>query len=137
MGFTLDGDRAERSIHICEAGAFTILKSLAFHLRGRDKDAYDADWILRAYPGGIDAVAERVRHLPNTQDKRRGLDWMQRAYAGIDSTGPRAVARFLNRLTDDEFKVDVSNRARALLTAAGPPRPTDEPPARGSHATIP
>jgi hypothetical protein len=43
---TLDGEslhreRASREVWVCEAGAFTVLKALAFDGRGENKDAYD------------------------------------------------------------------------------------------------
>src|SRR5690606_33055765 len=40
-GKTIVGETAAREICVCGAGAFVVLKALAFHIRGENKDAYD------------------------------------------------------------------------------------------------
>ena len=40
-GETLRHEHASREVWVCEAGAFTVLKALAFEGRGENKDAYD------------------------------------------------------------------------------------------------
>lgn len=62
-GETLHHERASREIWVCEAGAFTVLKALAFHGRGENKDAYDLIYLLQNYGSGIDAVFQRLQPL--------------------------------------------------------------------------
>jgi len=57
-GVTLKGEKAEREIWVCGPGAFIVLKTLAFHQRGENKDAYDLYFVIRNYGSGIDAVCE-------------------------------------------------------------------------------
>jgi len=57
-GVTLTGEKAEREIWVCGPGAFIVLKALAFHQRGENKDAYDLYFVIRNYGSGIDAVCE-------------------------------------------------------------------------------
>jgi len=40
-GETLFGEKATRNIRVCDAGAYVVLKALAFDSRGENKDAYD------------------------------------------------------------------------------------------------
>jgi len=47
-GLTIKGERAKRDIFICGAGAYILLKALAFNNRGENKDAYDLYYILRS-----------------------------------------------------------------------------------------
>ncbi|HVS36505.1 MAG TPA: hypothetical protein VMS17_13155 [Gemmataceae bacterium] len=45
-GETIRGEQTTRELWVCEAGAFTVLKALAFHGRGENKDAYDLIYVL-------------------------------------------------------------------------------------------
>lgn len=51
-GRTIIGETARRDIRVCGAGAFVVLKALAFHIRGENKDAYDLFYLLRNYGRG-------------------------------------------------------------------------------------
>ena len=57
-GLTIAGEKASRDIRVCGAGAYVVLKALAFHIRGENKDAYDLFYLLRNYGEGIADVAE-------------------------------------------------------------------------------
>ena len=57
-GVTLKGEKAEREIWVCGPGAYVVLKALAFHQRGENKDAYDLYFVIRNYGSGIDEVCE-------------------------------------------------------------------------------
>ena len=46
-GETLHNEQAKRDVWVCEAGAFTVLKALAFRSRGENKDAYDLAYVLQ------------------------------------------------------------------------------------------
>jgi hypothetical protein len=52
-GGTLYREKATREVWVCEAGAFTVLKALAFRGRGENKDAYDLIYMLQNYGRGI------------------------------------------------------------------------------------
>jgi hypothetical protein len=57
QGTTLFGEKATREVWVCDAGAYVVLKALAFDSRGENKDAYDLFYIVRNYGGGVDDVA--------------------------------------------------------------------------------
>ena len=46
-GRTIFGEKASREVWVCDAGAFVVLKSLAFDGRGENKDAYDPYYVIR------------------------------------------------------------------------------------------
>ena len=46
-GRTIIGEWATRTIWVCGAAAYVVLKSLAFRLRGENKDAYDLYYLVR------------------------------------------------------------------------------------------
>ncbi len=49
-GQTIMGENATRDIWVCDAGAFVVLKALAFRSRGENKDAYDLYMRCRTIP---------------------------------------------------------------------------------------
>jgi hypothetical protein len=57
-GQTLAGENATRTFWVCGAGAFVVLKALAFDGRGANKDAYDLYFILRNYGAGLHDVVK-------------------------------------------------------------------------------
>ena len=46
-GQTIAEEDATREIWVCGAGAFIVLKALAFDLRGENKDAHDLFYVVR------------------------------------------------------------------------------------------
>ena len=52
-GETLRHEQASREVWVCEAGAFTVLKALAFQGRGENKDAYDLIYTLQNYGAAL------------------------------------------------------------------------------------
>lgn len=121
-GVTPMGERATRAMYVCEAGAFVVLKALALANRGREKDAYDLDWILHAYPGGVDAVASRVRALRSCDAKAEALRVLARDFDHPDAVGPVRAARFVGAEADPSVRTDVHGRVAQLLAAVVSPR---------------
>jgi hypothetical protein len=59
-GRTLLGEKATRGIRVSGAGAYVVLKALAFDSRGENKDAYDLFYVVRNYGAGPNDVAARL-----------------------------------------------------------------------------
>jgi hypothetical protein len=49
QGTTLFGEKATREVWVSDAGAYVVLKALAFDSRGENKDAYDLFYVVRNY----------------------------------------------------------------------------------------
>lgn len=120
-GVTLAGDRATRRVPVCGPAAFVVLKALAFRLRGEQKDAYDLDYVLENWPGGVSDIAERMaRHAQSDPDTvTEALGYLEADYASIDHVGPRAAARFLDSGDEDAAAADARGRVDDLLSACG------------------
>jgi hypothetical protein len=73
-GKTIMGETAERDIRVCGAGAFVVLKALAFHIRGENKDAYDLFYLLRNYGRGVADVAADLRPLLADASTMRAME---------------------------------------------------------------
>ena len=71
-GVTVTGERARREIHVCDAGAYVVLKALAFRIRGENKDAYDLFYLLRNYGDGVKDVAARFAAVDGGRKHEEG-----------------------------------------------------------------
>ncbi|HSZ14140.1 MAG TPA: nucleotidyl transferase AbiEii/AbiGii toxin family protein [Solirubrobacteraceae bacterium] len=95
-GHTLNGERARRTVPVCGAAAFVVLKALAFGDRGEPKDAYDLVYVIRHSPGRGTAIANRLRlHAQHHAEiVARALGLLSRDFNASDDIGPRRAAAF-------------------------------------------
>lgn len=114
-GETLRQERASREVWVCEAGAFTILKALAFEGRGENKDAYDLVYLLQNYGGGVNDVFQRLHPLLKSRNAQLALDVIERDFTAIDSVGTVRVAEFLGNPQDEAICADAAGVVRGLL----------------------
>lgn len=95
-GRTLRGERTRRVIPVCGPAAFVALKALAFGDRAEPKDAFDLIFVLRHWPGGAPAIAERlVRHSRRHGTVvRHALRVLARDFEAPETLGPARVVEF-------------------------------------------
>ena len=118
-GQTITGETVSdgREIRVCGAGAFVVLKALAFHIRGENKDAYDLSYLLRNYGRGVADVAAELRPLLTDASAKNAMEYLRGDFQNIDSIGPRRTAEFLYSRPDAETQADVAGFVRQLFTA--------------------
>lgn len=118
-GVTILQERAQRSIWVCGAGAFIILKALAFKFRGTNKDAYDLFYVLKYFGRGVEDVVQRIR--PLLQDKHciEALAVLRQDFLTQDALGPRRVAHFLTGAPADDIQADVVGFVSLFLDSLG------------------
>ena len=114
-GRTIAGETARRDIRVCGAGAFVVLKALAFHIRGEKKDAYDLFYLLRNYGGGVADVAAQLRPLIKDVSTKKALAYMREDFQESESIGPRRVAEFLFGRPEVDTQADALGFVRRLL----------------------
>lgn len=114
-GKTIVGETAEREIRVCGAGAFVVLKALAFHIRGENKDAYDLFYLLRNYGSGVADVATELRALLSDASAKKAMEYLRSDFKDADSTGPRRTAEFLFGLQDAATQADAVGFVQRLL----------------------
>jgi len=114
-GRTIVGETTERDIRVCGAGAFVILKALAFHIRGENKDAYDLYYLLRNYGRGVSDVAAQLRPLLPDASAMRALEYLRADFHDSETIGPRRVAEFLYGRSDADVQADAVGFIRQLL----------------------
>jgi hypothetical protein len=116
-GKTIMGENVEpgREIRVCGAGAFMVLKALAFRIRGENKDAYDLFYMLRNYGRGVSDVAAEVRPLLTDATAQKAMDYLRDDFQDSDSVGPRRVAEFLYGQPDVATQADAVGFVRQLI----------------------
>ncbi len=114
-GETLHHEQATREVWVCEAGAFTVLKALAFEGRGENKDAYDLVYLLQNYGDGVENVFKRLQPLLSSPSAQQALAILERDFIGVDSVGIVRVAEFLGDAQDANIRADAAGAVRSLL----------------------
>ena len=100
---------------MCGPGAFIVLKALAFHQRGENKDAYDLYFVIRNYGSGIDEVCECLSPLLKEAETKKALEILSRDFVDPDSLGPSRVAQFQYDEPKPDLQADVAGYIRELL----------------------
>ena len=118
-GLTILGEAATREIWVCGAGAYVVLKALAFGIRGENKDAYDLFYLIRNYGKGVPDVATELKPLLKDGSAVTAVEFLRRDFQSSGSVGPRRVAEFLFDREDAEVQADVAGFVRALLQHCG------------------
>jgi hypothetical protein len=114
-GLTLFGEKARREVWVCGAGAYVVLKALAFDSRGENKDAYDLFYIVRNFGDGVEDVVAKLQPLLDDEEARRALDILRRDFADPESVGPMRVAEFIAGRSDEQIQADVVGFVMTLL----------------------
>lgn len=112
---TIRGERAERSVLVCGAGAFVVMKALAFRNRGENKDAYDLAYVVRNYGEGVGDVAALLAPLMEDPEAKSAVGFLREDFAAVDSLGPRRVSEFLFDARHDEEEGRVWSAVQDLL----------------------
>lgn len=114
-GRTLVDEAITRDVPVCGAGAFVVLKALAFRNRGENKDAYDLWYVLSHFGAAVEDVAARLRPLLDDANAASAVRFLGEDFATLDSVGPSRAAAFLLRERDDAFRADVARLVARLL----------------------
>jgi len=118
-GRTIMGEDATRDVWVCGAGAYVVLKALAFSFRGENKDAYDLFYVVRNFGSGVEEVASHLRPLLIDRAAVEAIALLRRDFLDHDGVGPRRVAEFLTGGADDTVQADVVGFVRQLLDRCG------------------
>jgi Nucleotidyl transferase AbiEii toxin, Type IV TA system len=114
-GRTIRGEKATRDLWVCGAGAFLVLKALAFEGRGENKDAYDLYYLLRHYGTALADVTARLRPLLEAAETQRALAILTRDFTDLDAVGARRLADFLETGPNQELQADFVGLVIELL----------------------
>jgi len=114
-GQTILGEDGTRDVWVCDAGAYVVLKALAFGSRGENKDAYDLFYVVRNFGSGVEDVAVHLRPLLGDRSAAEAIAILRRDFLDHNGLGPRRVAEFQTGGPDDAIQADVVGFVRELL----------------------
>ena len=100
-GVLPDGARDAVDLQVASIAAFLCMKGMALDARLKEKDAWDIDYCVREFPGGMDALVEELRPLTGHGLVREALHKIHAHFASPQHRGPRHVADF-EAITDRE-----------------------------------
>lgn len=108
----LPGDAGKDTVKCKIAGVvpFIVMKGIVIARRIKEKDAYDIDFVLRNFPGSVDAIAELMAVDLGNGLVQEALSNIQDKFASVDHWGPKAVAVF-QEIEDKEEQDRVRRRA--------------------------
>ncbi len=115
IGPTIRKERARREVRVCGAGAFVVMKALAFHIRGENKDAYDLVYVLRNFGVGPGAVAARLAPLAGEPESLEAKRHLAEDFESVRHIGPLRAAEFLHGEPNDAAQADAWGAVRELL----------------------
>ena len=114
-GRTIKNEKASEEVWVAGAGAFLILKALAFGDRGMNKDAYDLYYLLQTYGDSVDDVVEAVRPLARDAHAEMAFQVLERKFTDVEHTGPMRAAEFLGNVQNDAVKMDLVSAVGQVL----------------------
>ena len=117
-------DGYEDSVQMRIAGIvpFLVMKGMAMADRMKEKDPYDIYFVLKNYPGGLDALIDEIRPHIHNGLVREGLENIAMKFESPDHMGPESIADFEEESDLDErslIKRDAYERVIYLLKGVG------------------
>ena len=117
-----NGGIDQNKVRVASIPAFLVMKGMALADRIKEKDAWDIYYCLLNYPGGVEALAEKMRPFLKQGLVQEGLAKIAEKFQSPEHMGPTAAADF-EELTDPETRAlvqrDVYERVQALLRLVG------------------
>ena len=119
-----DGQRSSATIQVAGIVAFLVMKANALCTRERSKykDAWDIDYCLAHYPGGIDEIVRQIRQRIGDPVVVDALAKLRQKFASPADQGPRFVADFeeIADVEDHELRCRRAyERVREMLDQIG------------------
>lgn len=81
---------------------FLVMKGMALG-RGKPKDAYDIEYVIRNYPGGIAVIIELFKRDLDNKLVQEGLGRIRAKFESPDHTGPQDIVDFLGISEDNKL----------------------------------
>lgn len=108
-----NGSVLSRQVWVCGPGAFIILKSIAYHLRGENKDAYDLFYVLREV-NPEETIKDYGFISKENPTYKKALKYLQDDFV-TSNAGRVQVAEFLTGERNEEIEADVLAFVSAFL----------------------
>jgi len=105
-----EGGKDSVNIQVASIGAFLCMKGHALAGRLKEKDAWDIYYCVREFPGGMDALVEKLKPMLTQGLVREALANIGVHFASPDHRGPHHVADF-EEIVDSEARETIQRDA--------------------------
>ena len=101
------------------------MKGYAINGRDKHKDAYDIDYCVRSFPGGLAALVVATAPLLAEEAARQGYGLISAKFRSVDDFGPTNVRKFvegsdaLGDRTADQWQQDAFGQVNVWLKELG------------------
>lgn len=96
------GGKDSATVRVASVVSFLVMKGMALHDRLNPKDAWDIDYCLRRFSGGLDALVEAAGPHVTHGLVREGFGKIAAKFASPEHVGPKHVADFEESTDADE-----------------------------------
>ena len=114
-GRTIRNEQARREVTVCGAGAFMVMKALAFHIRGENKDAYDLVYVLQNFGDGPPTVAARLEPLAREPETLEAKRCLTEDFKTVGHIGSVRAAEFIHGGPNEDAQADAWGVVSDLL----------------------
>lgn len=101
-GILPNGARDSVRCRVAGVVPFLVMKGMALG-RGKPKDAYDIEYVIRNYPGGVATIVEQFKRDIDNALVQEGLGKIRTKFESIDHVGPQDIVTFLGTDPADEL----------------------------------
>ena len=105
-------------VRVASIVPFLVMKAAALRGRLKEKDAWDIDYCLRNFPGGLEALVVEIASYREESLVREALETLRDKFTAIDSVGAKFVADFEGVNNPDDralLQRGASERVRFLV----------------------
>lgn len=124
-----DGGRDVVTMQVASIEAFLCMKGMALAGRLKEKDAWDIYYCMREFPGGLDALVERLRPKMEHGLMHEAFGKIASHFASPGHRGPKHVVDFEEVYDEEErasIQRDVFERIQYVLGKLGVARETQQ-----------
>lgn len=117
-----DGSRDSVTVKVAGVVPFLVMKGMAMADRIKQKDAWDAYYCIRHYPGGVEKLVREFEPLRDHNLVREGLGKIRSKFLTIDHVGPKWVVDFEEIRSPEDAEVlrrDAFERVKRFLDLLG------------------
>ena len=104
------GGKDSATVRLASVVTFLVMKGMALDARLKEKDAWDIDFVLQNYPGGLEALVLELRPHVGHALVREGLQKIGKAFSSTSGVGATFVADF-DEIEDREERRRVQRSA--------------------------
>jgi hypothetical protein len=104
LGTMPNGAENKVTVKVASIGPYLVTKGMALWTRMKEKDAFDIYYCIHNYPGGVPALADKIKPIAKNKLAQEGLGKIRAKFDTINAIGPNFIADFLEISNPEEIE---------------------------------